>query len=65
VGFAGVCILFCQIFTLSGSPNFWDRVKREPQGKKISRDEHRVLHHLRVRASGARNIAMRILLREL
>lgn len=65
MGFADVCFIFCQIFALSGSPNVWDRVKREPQDKKISRDEHRGLHHLNARTSGARNIAMRILLREL
>ena len=65
MGFAGVCIIFCQIFALSGSPNLWDRVKREPWDNKISRDEHRVLHHLKVRTSGARNVAMRILLGEL
>lgn len=65
MGFAGVCILFCQIFALFGSPNFWDRVKREPRDNKICRDEHGVLHHLKVRTSGARNVAKGILLGEL
>lgn len=39
MGFAGVCIVFCQIFALSGSPDFWDRVKREPRDK-IFRADH-------------------------
>lgn len=65
MGFAGACVIFCRIFALSGSPSFWDRVKREPWDNKISRDERQGLHHLKARTSGARNIAMRILLGEL
>lgn len=39
--------------------------QKGPEDKKISRDGRQVLHHLKARTCRARNVAMRILLRDL